>query len=139
MPDDLSLRPQPGPGPGLARLNLPYPHLIQTYTTEVPYYFALSDFLVCKPGPGTISEALVSGLSLLVDGHRVLPQERYNLAWIREHRLGLSFKGPDGFRQGVRELLDSGVGAGDGPSRRPEPENRAIFEMPGIIQRILEE
>lgn len=121
----------------LKALELPYPHLILTYTTEVQYYFRLSDFLVSKPGPGTVSEALVTGLTLLVDNKFVLPQERYNVKWIKQNRLGLSFRNMDDFRRAV-EVLTAGEAAGH---RRPPgvgQENRAIFEIPAIIDGILQ-
>ena len=81
----------------------------------------------------------MAGLWLLVDRRSVLPQERYNLALVRERRLGLCFKGTDDFRRAVDELLAFGVAAGREASRPPGPENRAIFELPGIIQGILDE
>ena len=121
----------------LVRSNLPYPHLIRTYTTEIPYFFALSDFLVCKPGPGTISEAQASGLPLLVDRRNVLPQERYNLTWLREKHLGLSFESVQEFKQGVEDLLAGNACPGRGPRRTGAPENRAIFELSAVIQDIL--
>jgi len=31
---------------------------VEGFTTSIPYYMALSDFFIGKPGPGSISEAL---------------------------------------------------------------------------------
>lgn len=73
-------------------MNLPYPHLVRTFTQKVPTYFTLSDFLVGKPGPGTISEALVTGIRPLVDVAQVLPQERYNVQWLKARNLGTPFR-----------------------------------------------
>lgn len=70
----------------LEEMDLPYPHLIRTFTPRVPYYFGVSDFFVGKPGPGAISEALVSGIIPVVDAGQVLPQERYNLAWLKNRQ-----------------------------------------------------
>ena len=53
----------------------------------------------------------VTGLSLLVDRRNALPQERYNVTWIRENRLGLPFSHPDSFRRALQDLLAAGVGA----------------------------
>jgi 1,2-diacylglycerol 3-beta-galactosyltransferase len=115
----------------LAGLRLPYPHVIRTYTPDVPYYFALSDFLVSKPGPGTINEALVMNLRLVIDCRCVLPQERYNVKWVQECQVGLLFKNLRSFRQALRQVIASGA-------RHPEPpRNRAIFEIPSILERVL--
>lgn len=65
-----------------AALKLTYPYIIRAYTPDVPYYFALSDFLISKPGPATISEALVMNLPLLLDCQHILPQERSNVQWV---------------------------------------------------------
>ena len=115
----------------LAGLRLPYPHVIRTYTPDVPYYFALSDFFISKPGPGAISEALVMNLRLVVDCQCVLPQERYNVKWVQEHQVGQPFKNIRSFRQAIRQVIAPGA-----PNSDP-PRNRAIFEIPGILERIL--
>ena len=122
----------------ISGMNLPYPHRILTYTTEIPYYFSLSDFLVCKPGPGTISEALVSRLTLLLDRRNVLPQERYNLKWILENKLGLAFGSTMDFQHVVRKILSRRIQGDSRPSAPEIPENRGIFEMSRIIQKIIE-
>lgn len=121
----------------LQQMNLPYPHLISTYVHDVPYYFALSDVLVCKPGPGTISEACVTGLPLLLDRQNMLPQERFNIKWAREHQLGQSFGNPSEFIHAFRTLLEKSV-TGGVATRSRQPENRAIFDMPDIIRHVLD-
>lgn len=119
----------------LAGLRLSYPHVIRTYTPDVPYYFALSDFLISKPGPGTISEALVMNLRLVVDCQHVLPQERHNVTWVQEQGVGLPFKSLRTFRQTIRQVLDSGRDTPQ-PHNSGLPRNRAIFEIPDILERI---
>lgn len=120
----------------LARLRLSYPHVIQGYTTNVPHFFAISDFLISKPGPGTISEAAATGISLLADCRNMLPQERYNLEWIRQNRLGRPFGNMIDFGRVLREMLDAGPDRARAP-RAMKGKNRAIFEISGIIQDIL--
>ncbi len=109
-------------------LNLAYPHVIRTFTDKVPYFFAVSDFLVGKPGPGTISEALVSGLVPIVDAGQALPQEQYNLNWLKEQNLGSFFKRIPQLSAIIRNLSASG---------RPGPQvNRAVFKIPQIVEHI---
>ena len=48
----------------------------------------LVDFFIAKPGPGSISEALVMGLALIVERNSwTLVQERFNTEWIVRKQL----------------------------------------------------
>lgn len=113
---------------------MPYPHLIRTFTRRVPYYFSISDFWVGKPGPGSISEALVTGILPVVDTGCVLPQERYNLTWLKKNGYGLMFRR-------IRELGDLVQNFDILKMRRQRnpigTTNRAVFEFPGIIEKVL--
>ena len=122
----------------LQEMDLPYPHLIYPYTKRIPYYFQLCDFLICKPGPGTLSEAMVSGLSLLVDTYNVLPQEQYNVRWIQEKGVGFSFRNSSEFSQAVEQLLHSGLAAASHAVSSEASSNRSVFEISTIIRDILE-
>lgn len=107
------------------------------FTREVPRYMALSDFFIGKPGPGSVSEALHMGLPVLtVSNLWTLPQERYNAVWLEEQGLGLVLEGYGKVRGAVSRLLEG--------SRLPEMqaaarrlENRAVFEIPPILDDIL--
>jgi len=122
----------------LQSMKLPYPHLIRPYTRRIPYYFQLCDFLVCKPGPGTLSEALVSGLTLLVDEDNVLPQEQYNVGWIKERGVGSSFRTTEEFSRAVEHRADSQRASSPTAAGKEASSNRSIFEIPDIIRNILE-
>ena len=120
---------------------LPYPHIVRTFTDRVPYYLRLSDFLVGKPGPGTINEALVAGITPMVDARQALPQERYNLGWLKRHHKGLSFKTLKELVSLIeafeRKTPDRKTPAAAGGSQAPPPENRAVFELPAIVNQVL--
>ena len=63
--------------------------LVEGFTTQVPFYMAISDFFIGKPGPGSISEAVAMRLPVIVERNAwTLPQERYNADWILENDLG---------------------------------------------------
>lgn len=108
------------------------------FTGEIPYWMRISDFFIGKPGPGSISEALHCGLPVItVRNAWTLPQERYNAEWLVEQGAGMAL---DSYRQvgrAVASLLDSGL---LGPMRDAARRlrNRAVFEIPGILERILE-
>ena len=107
------------------------------FTKEVPKFMRAADFLIGKPGPGSIAESMVKGLPVLVECNAwTLPQERYNTQWVKEKRVGIVL---DNFKQvveGVRQMLD--------PATRSEfrknvaaQNNQAIFEIPEILARLL--
>ena len=65
-------------------------HVAIGFTTNVERYFALGDFFIGKPGPGSISEAIQMGLPIItVENAWTMPQERYNAQWIREQKVGI--------------------------------------------------
>jgi len=112
---------------------------VEGFTREVPRFMRLSDFFIGKPGPGSISEAVAMGLPVIIERNNwTLPQERYNADWAEEQGVGIalrSFKRQIG--DAVQRMLD--------PALRTEfvrrvklQKNRAIFEIPEILETILE-
>jgi UDP-N-acetylglucosamine:LPS N-acetylglucosamine transferase len=111
------------------------PRLVVGFTARIGYYMQLSDFFIGKPGPGSISEAVQQGLPVIVVRNAwTMPQERYNTEWVEENALGVVLDSFKAIRAGVArmaqhaELYRAGV-------RRVK--NRAVFEIPEILQRIL--
>ncbi len=113
------------------------PRHVVGFCANVPGLMQHADFFIGKPGPGSLSEAVQMGLPVIVTANAgTMPQERYNAQWVREQRLGIvqpSFRtigravaellaDLDGFRQRVRRV-----------------NNRALFEVPHILDRILTE
>ena len=110
-------------------------HAVVGFTADVPQYLRLADFFVGKPGPGSLSEAAHLGLPILTfDNASTMPQERYNLQWLREHGLGRAVRN-------VRELraaLDDILAAVSSQTSHPTlPDNRAVFEIPEILADLL--
>jgi hypothetical protein len=115
-----------------------YPKYVEEFTSEIPYYMHLSDFFVGKPGPGSISEAIAMRLPVVVERNAwTLPQERYNTEWIREKQVGVVLPSFRAIDQGLRELL-----APDNFSRfranAAAITNRAVFEIPEILESLLQ-
>lgn len=113
------------------------PLFIEGFTKEVPRYMQLADYVIGKPGPGSISEAVAMRLPVIVERNAwTLPQERYNAVWIREQGVGLVLQNFRGIARAVEQLLD--------PARYERfraaaagLKNRAVFEIPDILERIL--
>ena len=97
----------------------------------------LSDFFIGKPGPGSISEALAMKLPVIVERNAwTLPQERYNADWIRENQLGLVVSSFRRVTEAVEELLLPENYARFRANAAAH-DNRAVFEIPDILDRIL--
>jgi len=111
---------------------------LQGYTREVPYFMHLSDFFMGKPGPGSISEALAMGLPVIVESNvKTLPQERYNAQWVEEQGVGIRLSSFHEISRAVSTLLEPAHLARY-RSRVAALNNRAVFEIPHMIESILE-
>lgn len=114
------------------------PVLVLGFTQEVPGLMHLSDFFIGKPGPGSISEALAMKLPVIVERNtRTLPQERFNADWVGEHEYGFVIRNFREIAATVRELLRPEVYARC-RANAEALENRAVFEIPAILEQILE-
>jgi 1,2-diacylglycerol 3-beta-galactosyltransferase len=114
------------------------PKFVTNFTKDIPYYMHLSDFFIGKPGPASISEALAMKLPVIVEHNATtLIAEKYNSEWIQQKQVGLVIPSFRKIDRAVKELL------------KPEKlaqyranvaaiNNRAVFEIPDILQKILE-
>ena len=104
------------------------------FTHEVPYYMAISDFFIGKPGPGSISEAISMKLPVIVQRNSwTLPQERYNADWLIENKVGVVVKDFEEIENAIDELLANMATYRANAARI---ENRAVFEIPDLIDQI---
>jgi hypothetical protein len=115
------------------------PVAVLGFTKEIHKWMRAADFLIGKPGPGSIAEAMVRKLPVLIECNSwTLPQERYNAEWVKEQQVGIvlhSFKEVAG---GVSQMLDPAALA---RFRRnvSAQNNQAIFEIPEILAQLLGE
>lgn len=111
------------------------PRAVLGFTPEVPAYLQLGDFLIGKPGPGSLSEAVHLGVPVVtVRNAWTMPQERYNTEWLLEHGVGVVGRSLSRVRPLVDDLL----------ARREQLHantrrlrNRAVFEVPEILAQLL--
>jgi 1,2-diacylglycerol 3-beta-galactosyltransferase len=107
------------------------------FTEDVPDYMRLADFFIGKPGPGSLSEAVHMGLPVIIEGNaRTLPQERYNIAWVKEQKLGVVISSFRHISAAVRFLLKDNRLAQFRHNAR-HIANRAVYEIPEMLERIL--
>ncbi len=109
------------------------------FTKEVHRLMGAADFLIGKPGPGSIAEAIVRKLPVLIECNAwTMPQERYNAAWVKEKGVGIVLKSFKDVASGVRQMLDPGAFA-EFRKNVAAQNNRAIFEIPEILATLLGE
>jgi 1,2-diacylglycerol 3-beta-galactosyltransferase len=121
----------------IAELDLPFPYHIEGFTDDIPHFMQMADYFVGKPGPGSISEALVMGLPVVVERNSwTMVQERFNTDWIVENQLGVVLHSFAEVGAGILPMLD--------PDRLASfrehvslINNRAIFEIPEILARLI--
>jgi Glycosyltransferase family 28 C-terminal domain len=109
------------------------------FTKEVHKLMRAADFLIGKPGPGSIAEAMVRKLPVLIECNAwTLPQERYNTEWVAEKRVGIVLRSFREVVNGVQRMLDPATLA-EFRKNVAALENRAIFEIPEILDKLLRE
>jgi Glycosyltransferase family 28 C-terminal domain len=108
------------------------------FTKEVHKLMRAADFLIGKPGPGSIAEAMVRQLPVLIECNAwTLPQERYNAEWVTEKRVGIVLKSFRDVVAGVRQMLQPAT-LTEFRRNVAALENRAIFEIPEILAKLLD-
>jgi hypothetical protein len=109
------------------------------FTKEMHRLMCAADFLIGKPGPGSVAEAIVRRLPVILECNAwTLPQERYNTEWVKEKRVGIVLNNFGEIVGGVKQLLQPGKLA---EFRRNVEllDNRAVFEIPEILAELLGE
>lgn len=110
---------------------------VEGFTRQVPSFMQLADFFVGKPGPGSVSEALQMGLPVIVEKNAwTLPQERFNADWVKQQGVGESLRSFAGIVPAVERMLAPGR-LEQLRKRVAAMENRAIFEIPEILAKLL--
>ena len=109
------------------------------FTKEIHKWMRAADFLIGKPGPGSIAEAMVRKLPVLIECNSwTLPQERYNAEWVLEKRVGIVLKNFKEVAIGVSQMLDP-ANLAEFRKNVAAQNNRAIFEIPEILAKLLGE
>ncbi len=111
---------------------------VEGFTREVPYFMRLADFFIGKPGSNSVSEAIAMHLPVILEGHhRTVSHERANLSWVLQHQLGLVVDSFQDIDQAVAEMLKPTVFE-TLRANTQALENRAAFEIPSLLQQMLE-
>jgi UDP-N-acetylglucosamine:LPS N-acetylglucosamine transferase len=112
------------------------PRAVLGFTSQMRHYMQLADFFIGKPGPGSLSEAVQQGLPVVVVRNTwTMPQERYNTDWVLENGAGIVLESFRFVDAGVRSII---ARLEEFKANLARIENRAVFEIPVILERILE-
>jgi hypothetical protein len=107
------------------------------FTKEVHRLMRAADFLVGKPGPGSVAEAMVRKLPVILECNSwTLPQERYNTEWVKEKNVGVILRDFGQIAGAVKELLRPGK-LSELRCNTEKLNNQAIFEIPEIFAELL--
>lgn len=111
------------------------PRIVVGYTPDVARWMRCADFFIGKPGPGSLSEAVHLGLPVIVTRNAwTMPQERWNTEWVQAHGLGVverSFRSVGAAVDGLLADLPAFQ------ARVRAMHNRAVYELPQIIEQLL--
>lgn len=121
----------------LRALKLDIPMHVEGFTSEIPSFMHLSDFLIGKPGPGSISEAIAMKLPVIVELNAfTLPQERYNTEWVQQHEVGVVLSNFRSIEEAVGKLIEPAT-LRQYQANAAAIQNRAVYEIPQILDQIL--
>ncbi|MDR0284385.1 MAG: glycosyltransferase [Propionibacteriaceae bacterium] len=89
----------------LSRLKWRIPHDLYGFTSEMPRFMKAADLFVTKAGPGSISEAFICGLPIVL--YAVLPgQEEGNVDYVLDAGAGMWAPTPEAVVEAVRLLAE---------------------------------
>jgi UDP-N-acetylglucosamine:LPS N-acetylglucosamine transferase len=113
------------------------PMFIEGFTKEVPDYMYMADFFIGKAGPGSISEALQMQLPMIVERNAwTLAHERYNADWVMQQEFGIVIPSFSRITAAVRLMLCPETHRAF-RERAASVRNRAVFEIPDLLDRVL--
>jgi hypothetical protein len=114
-----------------------FPIHVVGFTKEVHRLMCAADFMIGKPGPGSIAEAMVRHLPVLIECNAwTLPQERYNAEWVKEKEWGIVLDNFRSVADGARKIVEPATLARL-KNNVKALNNRALFEIPEILAGLM--
>lgn len=108
------------------------PTRIYGFVTDMPRHMSAADILVTKAGPGTISEACIAGLPMILSD-AIPGQEAGNVDHVVQHDAGVFAPSPKKVAQAVEDWLQ------EGPARlRQRADNARRLARPYAVWDIAE-
>ncbi|MDJ0714702.1 MAG: hypothetical protein QNJ54_10850 [Prochloraceae cyanobacterium] len=113
-----------------------FPKFVETFTTEIPYYMHLSDFLIGKPGLST-REATVMNLPVVTEcNSSTMLQELSNVKWIEKNNLGIVVRNFREIDRAIAKLIEP-KNLVRYQENAAAINNQGVFEVVDILGKIL--
>lgn len=114
-----------------------FPIHVVGFTKEVHRLMCAADFMIGKPGPGSIAEAMVRHLPVLIECNAwTLPQERYNAEWVKEKEVGIVLDNFRSVADGVRKIVEPAT-LSRLKNNVKALNNQTLFEIPEILAGLM--
>jgi 1,2-diacylglycerol 3-beta-galactosyltransferase len=114
------------------------PMRVEGFTREIPRLMEIADFLIGKPGPGSISEALAKQLPVIVQRNSsTMAHERYNTEWVEELGAGIVVSDFEREIAGAVQTLLAPRNYSRYRERAAMTRNFAVYEIPEMLEGIL--
>jgi Glycosyltransferase family 28 C-terminal domain len=121
----------------LSAMRLPYPHHIEGFTDDIAGLMRLCDFFIGKPGPGSLSEALVMGLPVIVERNSsTMVHERFNTEWVTQNGFGIVLQSFAEIESAVARVCEP-ERAAEFKRKIAADRNRAVFELGAIFEDLM--
>ncbi|HEX3544892.1 MAG TPA: glycosyltransferase [Candidatus Acidoferrum sp.] len=116
-----------------------FPVHVIGFTKDVHRLMYAADFMIGKPGPGSIAEAMLRHLPVLIECNAwTLPQERYNAEWVKEKEVGIVVDNFRSVADGVKKIVEPAMLARL-KNNIKALNNRALFEIPEMLAGLMGE
>jgi UDP-N-acetylglucosamine:LPS N-acetylglucosamine transferase len=111
---------------------------VMPFTDRVPDLMAVSDLIITKPGPGTITEAMAMRLPILIDSTTpILSWEKANIDLIMNYGIGDFIEDFEEVEPLIREFLyDSELRQKMQASYKKIPPNRFNESIASLIEEM---
>ena len=115
----------------------PIPVQVYGFVDNMPALMAASDCIITKAGPGTIAEALICGVPILLSGF-IPGQEEGNVAFVVDNGVGVYCDSPDGIAAIVSGWADGAELAQMAARARKLGRPRAAYDIADEIAALLD-
>lgn len=106
------------------------PIQVYGFVTNMPELMGASDVLITKAGPGTLSEAFIAGLPVIISSY-IPGQEAGNVRYVLEHQAGAYAPDPSQIASLIRAWLQPG-----NPTLKQMALNAAMLAQPEAALKI---
>jgi 1,2-diacylglycerol 3-beta-galactosyltransferase len=116
----------------------PIPTVVQGFVENMPEWMAACDCIITKAGPGTIAEALISGLPLILSGY-VAGTEEGNAPYVLQHGVGTYSEDPQEIAETVWQWFGperaelAGMAERARRLGRPQATFQIVEEIAGLL------